>query len=259
MITDPKFELRLQIGADMEKLLRDSMNTAPRKSYAQMYTLNSAMQFWSNLRSVLLLLSYGSDSEAWIVGRSMVEIFIRTKWIQKRKSHAPWIVIGHELRDFNRFTNHRDRSRARKQAIAAMQRRIAMFTSNLSKRARFWSKKHPGVLRNEPDLGIMARECGTVKIYRGYYKLGCEHSHSSYHVLTRFMGLDADRQWTGKFFLDEPPGDNLAFTSHYLLNATFLFMMMLHKKAGWPIDLTRCGLLGNRLIAIRPAGHLELR
>jgi uncharacterized protein DUF5677 len=258
MSVNSELEKRLQLGSEMAEFLRDSFLTAPRKSYAQMYTLNLAMQFWSNLRAVLSLLADRFDSEAWTVGRSMVEIFIRGKWIQKRKTNAPWTVIGHELRELNRFMAHKGRSRARKQAIAALQERIDAFTSNLSKRGRFWSKKNSGVLRKEPDMNVMAKECGALKIYHGYYKLGCEHSHSSHHVLTRFMELDANRQWTGTFVLSNPPGDNLSMTSHYLLNLTFLFVMMLHKKAGWPIDATQWGTLGNRLIALRP-GNLELR
>jgi hypothetical protein len=258
MITDPDFEKRLQLGSEMAEFLTNALRTAPRKSYAQMYTLNLAMQFWSNLRAVLNLLSEKFDSEAWTVGRSMVEIFIRAKWIQKRKTNAPWAVIGHELRELNRFMSHKNRSRARKQAIAALQKRIDTFTSNLSKKGRFWSKKKPGSLRPEPDVKIMAKEAGAQKIYQGHYKLGCEHAHSSHRILVRFMELDADRRWTGKFFLSDPPGDNLPLTSYYLLNLTFLFVMMLHKKGGWSIDTTKWGTLGNRLILMRP-DNLELR
>jgi hypothetical protein len=211
---------RLKLGSEMAAFLRKIFNTAPRKSYAQMSTLNLGMQFWSNLRAVLGLLSNRFDSEAWTVSRSMVEIFIRAKWIQKRKSNAPWAVIGHELRELNRFINQKNRSRARKHAVVALQKRIDAFTSNLSKRGRFWSKKRPGSLRQEPDVKVMAREAGAQRIYQGYYKLGCEHAHSSHRVLTRFMELDADRNWTGKFFLSNPPGDNLSMTSYYMLNLT---------------------------------------
>jgi Family of unknown function (DUF5677) len=117
----------------------------------------------------------------------MLEIFILTKWIQKQRTNAPWAVMGHDLRDLNRFVSYKDRSRLRKKAVAEMQQRFESLTTSLPKKGRYWDKKRAGQLRKEPDLMTMARECGTIKIYRSYYKLGSEHAHSSHKVLARFM------------------------------------------------------------------------
>ena len=256
MTVDAHFAERLGLGKEMTALLLDSLGQAPKKSYAQVYTLNLAMQFRSNLNAVLTLLEHGFDSEAWTVGRSMVEIFIRTKWVQKRKSHAPWIIIGTELRDLNRFSSYKDRSRLRKMAVAEIQQRLDGMASKLSKKGRFWNRKKVGQLRNQPDLKKMAEECGMVKKYRGSYKWGCDHAHSSHKVITRFMDLDAERNWTGRFIVDRPPGDNLSFTSYHILVLALLFLYLLSKPCGWSIDERRRVSIGQKLIGNKPVDCL---
>ena len=257
MLPDSHFAERLKLGEEMALLLADTMSKAPATSYTQIYTLNLAMQFWSNLKAAMTLLSAGFDSEAWTVGRSMVEIFVRAKWVQERKSNAPWVTIGLELNDLNRFVSYKDRSRLRRAAIAELQAGLDSIAPMLSKRGRFWDKKR-GKLRRHPSVDQMAKECHAVKIYRGFFKHGSDHAHSSHQVITRFMVFDAQRNWTGRFVLDRPPGDNLSFTSYHILNLAMLFLHVLEKSCGWPADIGCRASIGQRFIAIRPTNYLKL-
>jgi hypothetical protein len=72
------------------------------------------------------------------------------------------------------------------------------------------------------------------------------------------MEYGAEGDWTGRFILDHPPGDNLAFTSHHLLNIGLLFLDLLSDKCGWSIDKGRRSSIGQKFFAIRPDKYLTL-
>jgi Family of unknown function (DUF5677) len=256
---DPDFQKRLRLGEQIADFLRETMTAAPSvKSYAQLYTRGMALQFHSNLRAVLKLLSEGLDSEAWIIGRSMGELVIRVKWVHQKKSNAVWMILGTEQADLNRYSSYKGRrSRVHQTAIDAMQKRLAIMPT-LSKKGRFWQKTRPGIVRKLPTVKTMAEESGMVRFYRGFFKWGSEHTHASHRVLERFMVLDAERKFTGRFVL-APPNDDLSFASHHLLVVVVIFLGFLRKYGVPLVDENRFVSMSQSLLSLRPATAFTIR
>jgi hypothetical protein len=256
---DPDFQKRLQLGEQMAEFLRETLTAAPSvKSYAQLYTRGMALQFHSNLQAVLSLLSQGLDSEAWIIGRSMGELVIRVKWVHRRKSNAVWMILGTEQADLNRFSAYKGRrSRVHQAAIDAIQQRLAILPA-LSKKGRFWQKTQPGKVRRLPSIEAMAKEGGMVRFYRGFFKWGSEHTHASHRVLERFMVLDAQGRFTGRFVL-VPPDNDLSLASHHLLVVVVIFLGFLRKYGVPLVDENRFVSMSQSLLSIRPATAFTIR
>jgi Family of unknown function (DUF5677) len=253
MSADPNFAARLQVGEEIATLLANTLTAAsPSTNFTQLYTTGLALQFRSNLHAVLILLSHGFDSEAWTIARSMTEILVRVKWIHKRKSHAAWLTLGKELADRNRFASYKSRSRLRIAAVAAIDERVAEVLPRLPKNARYWQKNRPGRLCKPPSIEKMAKECGMLKLYRGFFKWGSDHSHAAHAILERFMTLDAKGDFTGTFVLVPPP-DELASTSHYILAMAAMFVGFL-RKYGWPVNEGSYKSIAGKFFALRPRG-----
>ena len=250
MPQDLQLGARLDAGREVAQLLEDSLLTnGAVKDYTELYTTGLALQFLSNLKAALSLLEQGTDSEAWIIGRSMAELVIRVKWVHKRRSNAIWMVIGTEQAELNRFLSSKDLSRGRKEAIAALQERLKVLPK-LSKKGRYWDKTTPWKVRTLPKILRIAKESGTLNIYRGFFKLGSEHTHASHRVLERFMILDEERNFAGRFSL-VPQREDLHFTSYHMLSIAIIFLGLL-RKWGWPVSNDRLCAIGNSLISLRP-------
>lgn len=249
--SDPKFVERLKTGQELANLLADTLLNSPSaKSYTDLYSTGLALQFLSHLNGVLLLLANGLDGEAWIIGRSMVELLIWLKWVYKRKSHAYWVILGTEQSDRNRFSADKRPLRSKAAAIAAIDQRIARVLSTMPKNARFFSKKITGTLKRLPGAETMAKECGALKLYRGFFKWSSDHTHGSHRVLERFMILDSQRNFTGKFTLTGNVND-LPLASHHILSLVVIFLAALMKR-GRPVDKSRFQSLGMKLTSLRP-------
>jgi hypothetical protein len=249
--TDPNFAERLKTGQGLAVLLADTLVNSPGAgSYAGLYSTGLALQFLSHLNAVLILLANGLDGEAWIIGRSMMELLIRFKWVHKRKSHAHWVILGTEQADRHRFSADKRSIRSKTAAIAAIDQRIAKALHTMPKNARFLHNKAGGALRRLPNVETMAKECGALKLYRGFFKWGSDHTHGSHRVLERFMTLDSQRNFTGKFTLTGNLND-LSFASHHILSIVVIFLHLL-MKCGWPVDKSRYQSLGLKLSSLRP-------
>jgi uncharacterized protein DUF5677 len=249
---DPNFQKRLQLGRELVTLFADSLTAAPSaKSYPQLYTKGLSLQFLSNLRAALVLISQSFDSETWILGRSMAELLIRVKWVHKKESNAVWMILGTELADLNRFSAHKISSRHRNAAIAAINQRFSKLLPTLSKKGRFWHKTLPNRVRKFPTIEVMAEESGMLKLYRGFFQWGSWHTHASHRVLERFMVLDADRNFMGSFVL-KPIREDLSFTTHHILCITIIFLGLL-RKYGYPVNDNRFQALGRKIYSVRPA------
>lgn len=248
---------RLELGSELLNLLADSL-TKPRpiKSYTDLHSTGLALQFHSNFGAALSLISQGLESEAWIVGRSMSEILIKLKWVHRRKSNAHWMVLGTELADHQRFSSQKSRSPQRKAAIVAIEKRFLNVLPGLSKKGRFWHKTKRGQVRSLPTIKIMAKEAGMVGIYQGLFKWGSDHSHASHRILQRFMILDNQRNFAGKFVVNPPAKDDL-WVSYHIPSMAMIFLGLL-RKYRWPVNGNRFRSIGRRLLPFRPS-HYRLR
>jgi hypothetical protein len=244
MSIDSHFDERLALGSDLATIIVDAMPAFP-KSFTEFYVIGLALQFQSNLQALLLLLANRFDSEAWSIGRSMVEMLIRLKWVYLRKSHAHWVIVAAELSDKRKA--QRTRTRYSRLAIAAVDNRLANYQS-LPKTGRYWDKSR-GQFRSLPKIQDMAKECGMIQKYKGFFKLASDHLHFSHRILQRFISTDQQGNMT--IVADVPPGDNLAFSSHYLLCLVILFVDLL-KQNGFAVDSNRFTKIATQLHAIRP-------
>jgi hypothetical protein len=166
----------------------------------------------------------------------MTELLIRTKWVKRAKSNAVWIIIGTELKELNRFRGQKARSRLKAKAIQGIQQRLDALKPKLPRNARYWNRKKPGEFASLPTTETMAKECGLLKVYRTWFKLGSDHMHNSHRVLEGFMVTD--RQGNLKHWVLDPVASDLAGTFHRLDCITAAFMGYL-QKFGWPIDKNR--------------------
>ncbi len=213
------------------------------KEFADLYMTAAALQFRSHLRAADLLVQSGFDTEAWILIRSLTELLLRTKWVKRNKSNAVWIILGTELKELNQFRGHKTRNKLKVKAIETIQNRLDKLKPHLPHNARYQNRKKPGEFAPLPSAETMARECGLLKAYRGWFKLGSEHTHSSHRVLERFMARDENGEFK-HWILDPQPED---LSTGDLLNSLAVGFLAYLRKFGWSIDNNRLKAVTARL------------
>jgi len=132
-----------------------------------------------------MLLRSGFDTEAWILIRSLTELFIRAKWVKRNRSNAVWIVLGTEMKQLNQFKGQKVRSRMKTKAIQCIEQQLDKLKPNLPRGSRYWNRNKSGEFATLPSTETMARECGLLKIYRTWFKWG---------VITRIVPIES---WSG--------------------------------------------------------------
>jgi len=222
---------------EIEKLLSEVLISAPQPDeFGNLYITAASLQFRMHFRAAHLLLNSGFDAEAWILVRSMTELLIRAKWVKRNKSNAAWIIVGTELKELNRFKSQKTRSILGAAAIQSIQQRLDELKPKLPRNARCWSRNASREFAALPSTEAMARECGLLKVYRTWFKLASDHTHSSHKVLERFIVGDGKGNF--KHLILDPNPRDLAATRYYL-NCIAVGFMGLLVKSGWPIDKLR--------------------
>jgi Family of unknown function (DUF5677) len=225
------------VAGEIEKILSEALLSLPQpKDYADLYITAAALKFRSHFRAARVLLHSGFDMEAWILIRSLTELLIRTKWVKHNKSNAVWIIVGTELKELNQFKGQKTRSKMKTKAIESIQERLDTRKSQLPRNARYWNPNRPGELAALPSAEAMARECGLLKVYRSWFKLGSDHTHSSHRVLERFMAVDENGIFKNWILDPKPEGSSATGDRLNCLAVGFLAYL---RKFGWLIDDAR--------------------
>lgn len=238
--------LSVSTAESIMRLLSDALLAHPEpKEYADRYITAATLQFRSHFRAAHELLRAGFEAEVWILIRSMSELLVRTKWVKRDRSNALWIVIGTEMKDLNRFVGQKAPSKLRAKAIQSIQQRLDEVKPFLPRNARYWKRNKPGEFAALPSAETMAKECGLLKVYRTWFKLASDHTHSSPRVLERFMAADEKGNFQN-WILDPTPND--LSTTCTRLNCLAVGFMRYLAQFGWPIDKVHLQQINDALV-----------